>query len=186
MEGVARLAKDSAAAGRTNVAFVSNFLLHNTDECLRLLCETGRTAEAAFFARTYAPGQISRIVALWRAELEKVNPKAAESLADPAQYANLFPDFELGLIAEWNASQTAKVQRPASDFVKLAGALQKDLIEAARNSGQLPPERTDAAVPAEAPKAEPEPDADAAAAKAGAAAKAEAAAKADIVLSLFH
>ena len=198
IEGMQQLAKDSAAAGRTNVAFVVNLLLRNTNECLRLLCDTGRTAEAAFFARTYAPSQVprlirltfspagfrpspinntacasvssvqklllagliqistgyehlftvgrrarvlvshksiglaqsiglsqsivvesgfgaslahwhaltvrllqvSRIVALWRAELEKINPKAAESLADPGQYANLFPGFELGLIAE--------------------------------------------------------------------------------------
>ena len=41
-----------------------------------------------------------QVVALWRADLAKVNPKAAESLADPAKYPNLFPDLELAVAAE--------------------------------------------------------------------------------------
>ena len=40
------------------------------------------------------------MVQLWRKDLAKINPKAAESLADPAQYANLFPDMDLALKAE--------------------------------------------------------------------------------------
>jgi hypothetical protein len=39
--------------------------------------------------------QVSRVVKLWRESLEKVNKKkAAEALADPAEYENLFPDFK--------------------------------------------------------------------------------------------
>jgi coatomer subunit beta' len=97
------LAKDASEAGRTNVAFVCNYLLGHTSECLNLLVETGRTPEAAFFARTYAPSQVSRMVELWKEDLTKVNEKAAESLADPAEYPNLFQDFDLGLIAEHQA-----------------------------------------------------------------------------------
>ncbi len=41
-----------------------------------------------------------QVVQLWRTDLAKINPKAAESLADPAQYANLFPDMDLALKAE--------------------------------------------------------------------------------------
>ena len=41
-----------------------------------------------------------QVVQLWRKDLAKINPKAAESLADPAQYANLFPDMDLALKAE--------------------------------------------------------------------------------------
>lgn len=41
------------------------------------------------------PSHVSRIVKLWRKDLEKVNPKAAESLADPMDYENLFPDIKL-------------------------------------------------------------------------------------------
>ncbi len=42
----------------------------------------------------------TQVVALWRKDLQKINPKAAESLADPGQYANLFPGMDLALQAE--------------------------------------------------------------------------------------
>jgi coatomer subunit beta' len=31
---------------------------------------------------------------LWKADLKTINEKAAEALADPAKYPNLFPDLE--------------------------------------------------------------------------------------------
>jgi hypothetical protein len=40
------------------------------------------------------------VVGLWREDLRKVNPKAAEALADPSQYANLFPNMAEALQAE--------------------------------------------------------------------------------------
>lgn len=40
------------------------------------------------------------MVQLWRADLAKINPKAAESLADPEQYPNLFPNLDWALKAE--------------------------------------------------------------------------------------
>ena len=41
-----------------------------------------------------------QVVKVWRDDLSKINAKAAESLADPAQYPNLFPNYELALHAE--------------------------------------------------------------------------------------
>jgi hypothetical protein len=41
-----------------------------------------------------------QVVSLWREDLSKINAKAAESLADPAQYPNLFPNLDLALHAE--------------------------------------------------------------------------------------
>ena len=43
---------------------------------------------------------IEQVVGLWREDLRKVNPKAAEALADPSQYANLFPNMAEALQAE--------------------------------------------------------------------------------------
>ena len=43
---------------------------------------------------------LHRVVALWREDLARTNPKAAQSLADPADYENLFPDLQLSLKAE--------------------------------------------------------------------------------------
>ncbi len=40
------------------------------------------------------------MVKLWREDLGKVNQKAAEALADPAQYKNLFPNMDAALEAE--------------------------------------------------------------------------------------
>ena len=42
----------------------------------------------------------AQLVKLWREDLGKINPKAAEALADPAQYSNLFPNLDLALQAE--------------------------------------------------------------------------------------
>ena len=43
---------------------------------------------------------VLQVVKLWREDLAHINPKAAESLADPAQYPNLFPNLDLALHAE--------------------------------------------------------------------------------------
>ena len=43
---------------------------------------------------------VLRIVQLWKEDLAKVNKKAADSLADPSEYENLFPEFQEALQAE--------------------------------------------------------------------------------------
>jgi len=54
---VQKLGDTASEAGINNVAFMANFVL----------------AEAAFFARTYLPSEISRILPLWKAELVKIH-----------------------------------------------------------------------------------------------------------------
>ena len=111
------LAATAKEKGKNNVAFVCLFLLNKIDACIELLCETGRVPEAAFMARTYAPSKVSEVVALWKADLAKVNKKAAEALADPEEYKNLFPDFDLALRAEQEVRRKAQARRePASSF----------------------------------------------------------------------
>lgn len=44
--------------------------------------------------------RLCRIVGLWRTELAKSNEKAAESIADPSEYENLFPELSQTLQAE--------------------------------------------------------------------------------------
>ena len=58
-------------------------MLGQLEKCLQILLDSNRIPEAAFFARTYLPSEISRIVELWREQLSKVNEKAGQSLADP-------------------------------------------------------------------------------------------------------
>lgn len=95
--GMAALAEAAEARGKHNVTFLCHYLQGKTDACIDLLLSCGRVPEAALFARTYRPSRVSECVRLWRKDLHKVNPKAAESLADPGQYKNLFPNIDLAL-----------------------------------------------------------------------------------------
>lgn len=109
------VATKAKAGGKTNVAFMCFFLCGMTEECVDLLCDTGRVPEAALFARTYAPSLISKVLPLWRKELKDgEQPKLAEALADPNEYANLFPNWETALLAEQLLA--AKEPRPATDY----------------------------------------------------------------------
>ncbi|XP_033107699.1 coatomer subunit beta'-like [Anneissia japonica] len=85
-----KLADNAADNEKNNVAFLGFFLQGKKEKCLDLLCSTGRYPEAAFFARTYLPNRISEIVQAWKENLAKVNKKAADALADPTDYENLF------------------------------------------------------------------------------------------------
>jgi coatomer subunit beta' len=95
--GMQGLAKQAHNAGRLNVAFLSYFLTGQLEEAMELLIDANRIPEAAFMARTYLPSQISRVLALWKSDLKQINEKAAEALADPAKYPNLFPDMDWAL-----------------------------------------------------------------------------------------
>ncbi|KAH9263519.1 hypothetical protein BASA83_013075 [Batrachochytrium salamandrivorans] len=128
--GLANLATMSGEAGSNNVAFVCLFLLGQTEQCIDLLVQTGRMPEAALFAKTYAPSQISRVTTLWKASLETQGKhKSAEALADPIRYPNLFPDLEFGLAAE----QGFKRRRdrglvPAAEYSEWKDSLEWNLL----------------------------------------------------------
>ena len=96
-ERVQDLAAAAREAGKTNVAFLANFLLQNVDACIDILVAAGRAPEATFFARAYRPSRVDELVKVWQEDLKKVNAKAAESLASPTEYPNLFPDWEAAL-----------------------------------------------------------------------------------------
>lgn len=94
-EGIARLAKLATEQGRNNIAFLCYFMLRRMDSCINLLVGSDRIPEAAFLTRTYAPARISSILAVWKENLAKVSVKAAEALADPEDYAELFSDLDI-------------------------------------------------------------------------------------------
>lgn len=113
---IARVGAGAAKAGQNNVAFLSYFVLGNLEECLKILVETNRFPEAAFFARTYMPSELSRVVTLWRESLSTKNPKAAQSLANPAEYENLFPGLQDALKAEQFLTEQRQRVLPASSY----------------------------------------------------------------------
>lgn len=59
--GMKKLVELSKEQGKQNVAFLGLFLLGQLDECVDLLVSSGRTPEAAFFARTYLPSRMSEV-----------------------------------------------------------------------------------------------------------------------------
>merc|ERR1719231_1206307 len=100
-EGILEIAEKAGKEGKNNIAFMCFFICGMAEACVDLLCKTGRVPEAAFFARTYAPSLVARVLPKWKQELvARDQPKIADSLADPEAYANLFPNWELALQAE--------------------------------------------------------------------------------------
>ncbi|KAL0477356.1 COPB2 [Acrasis kona] len=106
--GLEKLSQQCIASRKNNVAFICLFLLHKLQECIDLLVESNRLPEAALFARTYVPSRVSSVLQLWKNDLKKTSERASEALADPAEYENLFPNFDVARAAEeefWNTKQ---------------------------------------------------------------------------------
>ncbi|NXL90555.1 COPB2 protein, partial [Alectura lathami] len=129
---VNKLAEGAEKDGKNNVAFMSYFLQGKLDSCLELLIKTGRLPEAAFLARTYLPSQVSRVVKLWRENLSKVNQKAAESLADPTEYENLFPGLKEAFVVEEYVKQSLSDLRPAREYPLVTPNEERNLLEEAK------------------------------------------------------
>ncbi|KAK9060480.1 hypothetical protein SSX86_021184 [Deinandra increscens subsp. villosa] len=105
-EEIAKLASLAKENGKNNVAFACLFMLGKLEDCLQLLIDSNRIPEAALMARSYLPSKVSEIVALWRKDLNKVNQKAAESLADPEEYPNMFEDWQIALEVAAKTAET--------------------------------------------------------------------------------
>uniref|UniRef100_A0A8C6QD94 Beta'-coat protein n=1 Tax=Nannospalax galili TaxID=1026970 RepID=A0A8C6QD94_NANGA len=128
---VNKLAEGAERDGKNNVAFMSYFLQGKLDACLELLIRTGRLPEAAFLARTYLPSQVSRVVKLWRENLSKVNQKAAESLADPTEYENLFPGLKEAFVVEEWVKETRADLWPAKQYPLVTPNEERNVMEEA-------------------------------------------------------
>ncbi|KAH9566824.1 hypothetical protein CY35_04G149400 [Sphagnum magellanicum] len=128
VEGMRKLATLAREHGKNNVAFLSLFLLGEVEACIQLLVDSNRIPEAAFMARTYLPSQVSNIVTLWCDDLKKINQTAAESLADPQEYPNLFPDWESALETESKLKESRGHFPPAKFYLNNIGSDTGDLV----------------------------------------------------------
>ncbi|XP_047450209.1 coatomer subunit beta'-like [Mugil cephalus] len=133
---VGRLAEGAESDGKTNVAFLTYFMQGRLDKCLELLIKTDRLPEAAFLARTYMPSHVSRVVKLWKESLSKVNKKAADALADPTEYSNLFPGLQQALLAEQYLKETHVRVRPAAEYPLVTPNEDRNVVEEA--AGLMP------------------------------------------------
>jgi coatomer subunit beta' len=87
--------------GEVNLALLCQFILSNHNEVIKLLLDTSRFPEAAFYSRTYCPSQISNVVNLWKKSLVKAGKsKMADAIADPVTYQDKFPDYQISLDIE--------------------------------------------------------------------------------------
>lgn len=120
--------REAESQGRNNVGFLSYFLTGQLHQCLELLIKTKRIPEAAFFARTYLPSEMSRVVGLWKAA---VGEKIGASLADPAQYDNLFPGLKDAVKAEQFLDSQRK-SIPALDAPTVTGNHERSPLEEMR------------------------------------------------------
>ncbi|RXI06702.1 hypothetical protein DVH24_025838 [Malus domestica] len=77
---------------------------------------SGRIPEAALMARSYLPSKVSERVSIWRNELNKVNKKAAKSLADPQECPNLFEDWQVSLALEFKDAENRGIYPPVDTY----------------------------------------------------------------------
>ncbi|XP_034557802.1 coatomer subunit beta'-like isoform X2 [Notolabrus celidotus] len=126
---VGKLAEGAEKDGKTNVAFLTYFMQGRLEKCLELLIKTDRLPEAAFLARTYLPSHVTRVVKLWKESLSKVNQKAADALADPIQYSNLFPGLQQALLAEQYLKETHVGVRPAAEYPLIMPNEDRNVLE---------------------------------------------------------
>jgi coatomer subunit beta' len=137
-DGMLKLAVKARDAGRSNVAFSAYFITGQVESCIDLLIDTGRLPEAAFFARTYLPSRMSSVLELWREDLKQVNEKAAEALADPEKYANLFPDLDWALKVEAMFMTQRSSFVPASSYPSAKNELELNLIDLIKGKLSVP------------------------------------------------
>lgn len=71
---------------------------------------------------------MSDVVRVWKAELQQINAKAAEALADPADHADLFPAMEEALRAEPLQAQVLARHLPSEASVQWEGYSQRDVL----------------------------------------------------------
>jgi hypothetical protein len=136
--GIERLASLAEQQGRNNVAFLCYFLLHKLDKCVSLLVNSSRIPEAAFLTRTYAPSGITNILAAWKRDLARVSSKAAEALADPEEYPELFEDLDVARRVEAYLRANEAELLPAILYGDYATNVSRNLVQDMKE-GRLEP-----------------------------------------------
>lgn len=113
---LAGLAEEAEAAGQLNIAFLSLYLLGETEAILAFLQRIGRLPEAAFFALSHIPSHAPAALEAWRKALQEEHHIAAELLADPQVYSECFPGLEEALQLEKALQPLGKRNVVASDY----------------------------------------------------------------------
>jgi coatomer subunit beta' len=70
-EGLKSVATDAEEAGKYNVAYEAASLTGDAERCVEILLKSNRVAEAAFFARAYAPSLLQKVMKPWQEILQQ-------------------------------------------------------------------------------------------------------------------
>ena len=81
-----------------------------------------------FICEIALSSEMPRVVGIWRQNLRKVSERAAQSLADPEEYPDLFPDLEPALAVEQWLKQNDRMI-PAFGYADVKGNIFRNLIE---------------------------------------------------------
>lgn len=73
-EGIDWLSQECLEKRAFTIAFNCFFLTRQVDRCVETLIQTKNFPEAAFFAKSYCPSHISRVVQMWKESLAKTHP----------------------------------------------------------------------------------------------------------------
>jgi len=129
ISGILELAAVTEKDGKNNIAFLCYLLANDTKKCIELLIKTDRINEAVLFAYTYMPSAVPELTQMWKASLN--NPKVAESITDPIQNPELFPDYKISLMAEsaFQVQNQPENKFKSTDYMKYKGSLDWNIIE---------------------------------------------------------
>mmetsp|Transcript_25010 Transcript_25010/g.29555 ORF Transcript_25010/g.29555 Transcript_25010/m.29555 type:complete len:1010 (+) Transcript_25010:61-3090(+) len=152
-DAMTALTTQARELGKTNVAFISMFLLGNVEGCVDLLVDTGRIPEAAFMARTYMPSLMSKLVTVWKEDLATVSTRAAQALADPNDFPNLFPDLDVAIQVEEYFTANRGALPPAGSYPQASQELNLDLISLFKEKSKAMKAQAEAQKAQEASKA---------------------------------
>lgn len=135
-EGIKWLAETAVEKKAYTVGFNSYWLLRNLDKCVEILLLTKNFPEAAFFAKTYCPSHISKIVQLWKESLLKSHPVVSGIIADPMEYDNdeQFAPLFLAQKVESLIKEQLKADVPAHHYLAFQKQLEVDLVTLAKES----------------------------------------------------
>jgi len=115
--GLQSLSQEALQRGQNNLAFATLLQLGDANACVDVLLKTERPAEAALFARTYAPSQVPQAVAAWKQGLTSGGKKKlTASIANPVENSDLFEeDWNKAVATENNSQPTTNGINGADD-----------------------------------------------------------------------
>jgi coatomer subunit beta' len=125
-----KLAYNTEKAGKNNIAFTCYLLCQDTKKCVDLLIKSERLPEAAFFAQTYCPSEVPKIVELWKTSLKESKKNVtAECISNPTKNPELYPDYEISTKIEDLVSKFREnVNIPSIEYEKFKDSLSWDLM----------------------------------------------------------